>query len=853
MMNKLLGLFSAGFLAVLLAGCFNPVEAIPPNQDDLTIEPFTLDVLIGKDAEDGRSIAGPDAARIKGTGIRNIIQLIVADKEGKIVAFDEVRRERDDEEAALLRIDSIAFGQTYHFLLLMGHWERDYDAEKNAEDGKYQYTADPPTLLAAGLKEQEIKGSGKVTVTMWPIEVDTVFTAGGGLNLAPEITDRKPGKVTLHPADWSVTWTIKRGSSGNGLTDLVKAQKIRTADAGETLLLRESSTMVRDEDEDEEWEDPADLSGNVITRSIGTYTSGFGNIGKEGSVNFKLEYVPFNLTNGAVWTPYDDDSDFDLDGKPPVWIIRNGVNDKAQDGETDFNIAKNPGMEAANWNGAAAFVVAADSPAQGELVIKDGVFVGPWTAKTPYISFTAEGYEGTAEAYYAVVPGGTVPAPAYSAYTGNLGVFGEGEDHLAEVTLSAAKGDFDVYVVLFKDGKVSTPIKINTGAGGEDVDWIWGDEPYTSFYVASTGDDEKAGTKEAPLLTVEKALAKLADAYAADASWPNKKASDEANGGIIILDTVDVTEQITITNIDSIYPPIILGSEGTPGGKLQAQGSIGSGNSLLRLQNNVRVTLDSGLILAGTGIAEDNIRGVVVTGASTFTMNGGEISGNSVTDATATATAINYAEGGGVYVDDAAAFIMNDGVISGNTATATIATNYARAGGVHVTSASTFTMNGGEISGNTAAAAAAAASPFNSFAGGINVTNASTFTMNGGVISGNTSDNASGVHVGIGCTFTMKGGEISGNTATSVSGTGGVYIAAGESGIPSKFEKTGGIIYGIDEYDADNPASKGNNGNAVWVRSSTTASTIYRKEATSGPEDILRYNYPSKEDIGWDE
>jgi hypothetical protein len=60
----------------------------------------------------------------------------------------------------------------------MGHWERDYDAEKNAEDGKYQYTADPPALLAAGLKEQEIKGSGKVTVTMWPIEVDTVFTTG---------------------------------------------------------------------------------------------------------------------------------------------------------------------------------------------------------------------------------------------------------------------------------------------------------------------------------------------------------------------------------------------------------------------------------------------------------------------------------------------------------------------------------------------------------------------------------------------------------------------------------------------------------------------------------------------------
>jgi hypothetical protein len=382
--------------------------------------------------------------------------------------------------------------------------------------------------------------------------------------------------VTLHPADWGVTWTIKRGSSRNGLTDLVKAQKIRTTDAGEILLLRESKTLVRNGDENEEWEDPVDLSGNVITRSIGTYTSGFGNIGKEGSVNFNLKYVPFNLTDGAGWTPYDDDSVFDLDGKPPVWIIRNGVNDKTQNGETDFNIAKNPGMEAANWNGAAAFVIAPDNPAQGELVIKDGVFVGPWTAKTPYISFTTEGYEGTAEAYYAVVPGGTVPAPAYSAYTGNLGVFGEGEDHLAEVTLSAAKGDFDVYVVLFKDGKVSAPIKINTGAGGEDVDWIWGD----ALYVKSNGgSDNNTGDRAHPLQTVEKALAKISALYNSEDWYGDPE--DEASISIIIMDTVPVTQQITINGRVG-YPPIILRDDPeAPGGKLQAQASIGSGKSLL--------------------------------------------------------------------------------------------------------------------------------------------------------------------------------------------------------------------------------------------------------------------------------
>jgi hypothetical protein len=60
----------------------------------------------------------------------------------------------------------------------MGLWDRDYEVEAEAQDDLYKYTDNPPTLLAAGLKEQTVTGSGKVTVTMWPIVVDTVFTSG---------------------------------------------------------------------------------------------------------------------------------------------------------------------------------------------------------------------------------------------------------------------------------------------------------------------------------------------------------------------------------------------------------------------------------------------------------------------------------------------------------------------------------------------------------------------------------------------------------------------------------------------------------------------------------------------------
>jgi hypothetical protein len=266
-----------GILVLFLAGCFNPITVIPPKQNDTAIDPFTIDILIGKDTEDARSIAGPGPDRIKGN-IRNIIQLIVVDNSGSIVAFDEVRRKNDAETEGVLRIDSITFGQTYYFLLLMGHWERNYDGENS---GNYVYTEKPPTLLAAGLKEQHVTGSGKVTVTMWPVVVDTVFSTDT-LTAQPVVNTGKPEAVSLYPLDWNVTWTIKRGLTGNGLTDLVRAQKIPSPSAGDDLLLRSTpQTLAREGTEAEEWEE-AVLTGNTLTRSIEAYTSGFYRIGKTG-------------------------------------------------------------------------------------------------------------------------------------------------------------------------------------------------------------------------------------------------------------------------------------------------------------------------------------------------------------------------------------------------------------------------------------------------------------------------------------------------------------------------------------------------------------------------------------------
>ncbi|MHB9293610.1 hypothetical protein Holit_02737 [Hollandina sp. SP2] len=132
------------------------------------------------------------------------------------------------------------------------------------------------------------------------------------------------------------------------------------------------------------------------------------------------------------------------------------------------------------------------------------------------------------------------------------------------------------------------------------------------------------------------------------------------------------------------------------GGAAERTVSLGSTGSLFTIESGVTLTLDNNLTLqcyttsqvrvnsGGTLVMNDGSkisRSAVVVSNGTFTMNGGEISGN---------TATSY-RGGGVYVSNGA-FTMNGGEISGSTA--------SDGGGVYV-STGTFTMNGGEISGNT--------------------------------------------------------------------------------------------------------------------------------------------------------
>jgi hypothetical protein len=492
-------------------------------------------------------------------------------------------------------------------------------------------------------------------------------------------------------------------------------------------------------------------------------------------------------------------------------------------------------MDAANGNGAVRFSIAPKTPAGGStLVVEDGVFVGPSGTITPEITFTTDGYEDDAEVYYAVVPKGDTPDISDYELLDTV----EAGDQRETVTVPLANGDYDIYVIVYKDGEVSEPLIINTTEGGGGVDWEWGDELYRKYYVASYGENSNPGTRAAPVATVQQALTYLAAAYAADASWPEKGTDEERSGGIIILDTVTVTQQINIYG-SAGYPPIVLMDDPeTPGGKLQTTAAIGSGNNLLRSQSGAKkVTLTGGLVLAGTGNPVDNIRGLYVSD-STFTMDGGEISGNYVSG-----------NGGGVYVYSGT-FTMNGGKISGN-----FATNSGSSHGGGIFTSGTFTMNDGEISGN-----------FTAYNGG-GIYNNGYFTMTGGKISGNTAAGSivgvgGGVHHNAG-TFIMTGGEISGNTArgdgNSLNDSYGGGVCIGQYNTPV-FEKTGGTIYGYDDADPVNSNKVvnsmevilNNRGHAIMIMLNNKGTPTHHKEITVGPEDNLTHNYPNTGDkAGW--
>jgi hypothetical protein len=825
----------AGGLAAAIVGavlaCQNPAQpAVPaqtgaeeagPGTEDGAGE-FTVTLRVGEagpEVPNSRAVAGPDAGGIQYGGIRNIVQVIALDAAtGEVVDFQQVFRLNDGDTGISLTVQNLWTGGRYHFLVLMGHRERDYANENNPRkpEDPYSYTTDPPTLLAAGfLGDREISGAGKVAITMKPLVADTVF-AYGGHRAQAIIPDPKTGKGIQLPAgvEANLVWTL----GGGGIGALLDAQDKASLQSGGSgvgidsgwggLTLADQKTFIWLNGDIDPAEATAILGGeghNQIILDLGALAAE-----NYGSANFNLTYVPFGF--GAM-------DDFAAkDPAAALWIIRNGVNDLAQNGKTVFpNTAStvspwngDTGNDPANGNGAVAFTFVPEEISHVDLT---KALPAPVTGAKPLPEITEGRYIGNVawtDTATGKTPeyfkGETVYAGTLTALAANSGI--EISTDGFTVTHSGSS-----QIVYAPDGKWVGVVFLKTGT-------VW--EYNGSFSGSSTGG---AGDVDSAIDIIRQAkkeggsslslklfpLTEEVNPAAADTDIKgslvlnntNSPASVTLDGGgktIHLPQTMEIFKISVITVGDGVTLTLKnITFKGNGNKNEKALISVTAGGTLvledgavITGHKNNNVTPRGGGVYVGGGSFIMNggeIRGNIGNGGSgvyvengTFTMNGGEISGND---------RVGSSNGGAVYVKNGT-FTMNNGVISGNTSNT--------GGGVFV-SESIFTMNNGEISGNKTIdgdSGGSGGGVFNQYgtftmnngvisgnetggyscSGGGVLNQYGTFTMNNGAIRGNkiTGDNRNGggvYNTASGSTFTMNGGEISGNTITGANGKGG--------------------------------------------------------------------------------
>jgi len=256
--------------------------------------------------------------------------------------------------------------------------------------------------------------------------------------------------------------------------------------------------------------------------------------------------------------------------------------------------------------------------------------------------------------------------------------------------------------------------------------------------------------------------------------------------------------------------------------------------SLININGGGNLIMNEGAKITNNTFSHSSAHGGGVSSLGTFIMNGGEISGNTITAFS------NYGEGGGVY--SPGYFTMNGGKITGNTASSASSSSYGGSGGGvwggitlyggeisentadvggGIYCSSNTTINGGKITKNTARG------------GGIYIGANGTVTMNSGTISGNNS-NSQGSGIEVQGTFNMYGGIISGNSSKNYGG--GIFINGIFKKLPPSGVQESGIIYGSEAVgvDADGIPLKNTSSSGATVYSSS-----YRRNITAEQTDQI--------------
>jgi hypothetical protein len=862
--------FAAGFLSVLLAGCFNPITAVDPSppqqrQEDDGPASFTVDILIGDDAAEGRFLAGPSTDQLG--GLYNYMQLVVLKAGTTVPGVQEHRQESAaDGLKKTLSITNSVKGAVYHFLLLLGHWEH---------DGTFDYYDDrSPTLLAAGLQSQEVKLTGeKVTITMWPIDVETDFILEEE-NLALEKADGPTPAELPVAGKWMVRWTLG-GRAGKAVDALLAATEVGFGNG----LFDPVSTVAKVGNDDGKDGDPV-VDGNVVTQSLKNLA-----LGAEGSVSFNLTYKPH--------TPVES-----------VWIIRNGVNDAVQNMDTDFSkpAAWTPGGK--NGNGAVKFTV--KQPGEDEDLNVDD-----------------KPDDDLDLAYYIPAPvTGVVPKAGFEGvrYTGELtwnptlpadGIFEGGKSYEATVTLTAKTGhNFGTTAENSFVHRKATTISNPEGSGNTITVTIG--FPATAIILPSGTrfSGFKLATDDSIIDRIKAAANE--DSLTLELDWISTEFSffnsitDLDTTGLVLTPTTG-PKTLTIDGKDRVIdlsgPPtgrpfITVGSGVTLTLRNITIKGLTAGDGPDTANNNAPlITVNGGTFIMGEGVvisANTAVGGSksgngggggsawagVYVASGAFIMEGGEVSGNTGAGGNGGYYGGRGGTGiGGVYVANGA-FTMKGGAVSGNTGrggtnpnndggwigvgiggvymgggTFTLeggaisgnignggngsSTGDGGIGGVYM-GGGTFTMKGGAVSGNTGSGGIC---PGKTSGPGVGIggvyMGGGTFTLEGGAISGNigkggTGTNAKnegsgGVHVG-GGSFTMEGGEVIGNTGsggTNGAGTGGVYVASGGS-----LTLESGAVIGSNDAGSNNKGTGSGTGKSTNGVNAVSGSTYNNNGGT---------------------
>jgi hypothetical protein len=322
---------------------------------------------------------------------------------------------------------------------------------------KYIYESRLPTLLKAGFKAAP-GGAEEMTIGVRRLVINAQFVPLSGSPLvAGKPIEGTSGITTLFPGTWGIIWTIPFGDNvetepRGSLEHLFRAQQALGSTVPKVVFKSVNSYV-----NGVAQSNSVGFDGEqTITQTIGSFTFADAYAGTIKDANFRLEYIPFGLDVASTWSGHISSYWTSLGYATPRWMIRNGLNNTSQNAQTDFGqfdisgpIGSQPTKEGGTVNGNGSIrykaVVATDA---------DNLKISGLIDTNNVIHFTGTEYTGLAEVYYAT----GVNSPALSAYTLLLSSVAPNTPYLKD---NPADSDAAVWVILHKEGKIGTPIKLN--------------------------------------------------------------------------------------------------------------------------------------------------------------------------------------------------------------------------------------------------------------------------------------------------------------------------------------------------------------------------------------------------------